>query len=150
MNLPNRTEVFYDPDIDPFDPSSAETDNLIVTTATAPATPNFEDLEFSSVKPARDDDGELTGKADVLLIEGELLGIPKPLEIRGQVDLPDDPDAPPAIEFLVQDDKFIDKVNVTVQNYIAPRPARRPGHPDRSVGAGGGAAGPGDPLPPAR
>lgn len=137
VNLPTRTEVFYDPDIDPFDPNSPETDNLIVTTSGTGDT-NLEGLELSSVKPGRDEDGALTGKADVLLVEGEILGIPKPLEIRGQIDLPDDPDAPPAIEFLVQDDKYIDTINVRVQNYIAPDPLAGLLIPDRSVGAGGG------------
>lgn len=136
VNLPTRTEIFYDPTVDPYAPGG--NDNLIVTTG-GTGTTDFEDLSISSVKPARDEDGALTGKADVLVVDASLTGLPKPLEIRGKLDLPEEPEDPPAVEFLVQDGKSIPAVEAVVQNFIAPDPTLGIAVPDRPVGQGGGA-----------
>src|SRR3546814_3709982 len=61
-----------------------------------------------------------------------------PLEVRGHLDLPEEPDDPPAVELLIQDGKAIGEVEAVVQNFIAPDPLAGLVVPDRPVAASPG------------
>ncbi|WP_436794815.1 OmpL47-type beta-barrel domain-containing protein [Actinospongicola halichondriae] len=140
-DLPTHAELFYDPELDLSDPGidlndSDDVTNLIISTD-GPADTTFETLEFSSVSPQRGDDGALLDPpaADVLIATLELDDLDHPLEIRGTLDLPDDPNDPPTATFDVQDGKTLPGMRVHFQNYIAPDPTIDAIVPDRPVGS---------------
>src|SRR3546814_5280499 len=56
----------------------------------------------------------------------------------GHLDLPEEPDDPPAVELLIQDGKAIGEVEAVIQNFIAPDPLAGLVVPDRPVAASPG------------
>lgn len=127
-NIPTQADFFFDPD--------RTADNLRVTTGGTGDT-DLTGLELSSVKPARDEitKAVIPGKSEVLIITGSLEDLPKPLVITGDLDLPDSPDDPPAVEFLVQNGKTLGRLDAVVKNFIAPDPTAHVVVPARPVGA---------------
>ncbi|MBW3643187.1 MAG: hypothetical protein KY447_09760, partial [Actinobacteria bacterium] len=116
-------------------------DNLRVTTQGLGVT-DLEDLELSMVKPKRAASGAIVpGRADVLVVNGALRGLPKPLTINGSLDLPRSPDDPPSASFTVFDDpataavETLGELTATVRNFIAPDPTEGVAVPPRNVGA---------------
>lgn len=115
-HLPERFEMQFAPD--------ERFDNLSVTTQGA-GKMDFDDLSLSYVRPVLDDEGDVevdngVPQADVLIVDGAILGIDKAITVDGSLALPKGEGQAPFIDLTA--DISIDSIDAEIRNFVAPDP----------------------------
>ncbi|MGH2726751.1 MAG: hypothetical protein ACRDKS_07215, partial [Actinomycetota bacterium] len=108
-NLPTKVDFRYDPTL---------ADQQLKLDTEGDEKVNLKDLRFSLVKRAKDADGNFVAVPDVIVADGQVIGLPRdvvgtfklPASIQVRADPPGDPEA------------MIDQIDATVRNFIVPDP----------------------------
>lgn len=141
QDLPTDVELFYDPDVDPYDPAvdlgdPADLENFVLRTdGTGGYDTQINDLRVSTMNPPLqlpELDIPLIGElaTDAIVVEADLGDVPQPFDLRGTLLLTDT--APTAI-FEVQDGGSVPGADIHVRNFLSPDPTVGLAAPDRPV-----------------